>query len=163
MKKEKMDLQLYNAFDKELLDYYIKAPKVIACIFSAISIIFLLIAFCDLVFLYFFGIALIITLIFVFTYLSHTKKYGNKIAILEDELKIYSIHNVLLYSFKKDSCKQTNQIVLFDGPRASFIKKHCLIFYQDEDIGAEIEYRSYWNVKNVLIIQNPDLIVRLMK
>lgn len=85
------------------------------------------------------------------------KKYGKKIGINDNELIIYDYKNNRIQVFKVSEVKRTFIDIVFQEYHA-YIHRKCMIIYIDFEPYEGMEYRSYWNMTNVQIIQNNELI-----
>ena len=148
----------YNIFDRDMLDYYIKGPQYVSCVFSAISIVLLICSIINNVIWYLFCVSAFIAGVAVVFYFYCRNMYGYKISINENILFVYKINGKLLRTLKIDNLNVAKEIVLFRGPYNSFIKKKVLILYKYIDVYSGMEYRSYWNDVRILFIQNQELI-----
>ena len=153
---------MYNLIDKKLKDYYIKGHRYMflacLCVSLALSVlsIFYIVA---LVFLVIFAI---ITLIFFITWNINKKMYGKKLLFDNDVITIYNHNNLKIKDFKLDTLKKKNIKIAFNEyPKFSY--KSCLVLYLNIEPYENMEYRSYWNDPNIVIIQNPELIENINK
>lgn len=91
-------------------------------------------------------------------------KYNIKIAIDDNLIKVYR-KNKYQRTFNLDEFKyQIKDVVIFLSSRyQKEVVKSCLILYKDIELYDKMEYRSYWNEDNILIIQNKILIDEILK
>lgn len=153
----------YNLFEKEKTENIV-ANKVICIILFCITIILFITAFVfNPVIFYFASMSIILSFILLISYLLCRKQFGRKISISFDNKKlfVYSysnkkikeiILNEMLYSFVN---------IVFYEYRRRAVCYNCLVFHKNIELYNEMEYRSYWNDPNLLIIQNPILIKKL--
>lgn len=165
------------------LRYLIKTKKsekknilIFSLIFSIISIIFTLLVHiaCLLLLL---PILLILLIIFL-DEVAYLKKYEAQILLKDNVLCLYDYKDKLLRSFNLIECnkcflsirfsysitkKETNSVITYKD------YKKCLVFYKKtnnkiENFSEQYDFSDYnklYNNKNLLIIENPDLIEQL--
>lgn len=153
-------MDIYSVFDREILDDRIRWPYYLSCFFLTVSVVLLACSFIATAIVYLFAVILFVSLIFIAVYMSGKKMYGYKASIKDGEMHIYSINQKLLRTLDLNKVRFARKTVILvqGGVSRQEIKKECLILYGDKEISDEIEYRSYWNNKDVLIIQNQELI-----
>ena len=90
----------------------------------------------------------------------------NKVFIQDDHIEVYTYREAFLTSFYLEECKMVKTRVAFPKGTKGFSfdpLEECLVIYRaEEDIYDKMEYYSYWNEKNILIVQNPELITVLL-
>ena len=158
-----MNENQYSIFEKDIL----KDEKVGLIILNLLSFIFLIAGVCFLfidngiyVLIMFVIFAILLTLISILQYI----RYQTTVIIENEEIKVYS-NNRYIRSFKLSEINIDNKDIVIRMPsrgRKALIS-NCLIIYKDIEIYDMMEYRSYWNNKNILIIQNKHLIQALNK
>ena len=158
-----MNENQYSIFEKDIL----KDEKSILIIANLLSLIllcagvsFLFIDNGIYVLIIFVIFAVLLTLISILQYI----RYQTTIIIENEKIKVYS-NNRYIRSFELNEIKIANKEVVIRMPsrgRKALIS-NCLIIYKDIEIYDMMEYRSYWNDKNILIIQNKQLIQVLNK
>lgn len=151
-------MKTYDLIEKELKEYYIAAQKWCFIISSVILLLFVVLAF-----FYTFAQALLfvcvpISLTFYITYLTGRQRYGKTLRLSDGIVSIYDYKNNLVDEYRLDetSCCYLN--VAFDHGRPIRIYKRCLIFYKNIELYENMEYSTYWNDSELVIIQNPQLI-----
>ena len=149
----------YDLIDKELKSYYIAGHKYMFLVNSFLSLVFGIFLLFNkstgiIAFLVIFAV---IAFTFLMTWTVNKKKYGKKIDINDDELIIYDYKNNRIQVFKVSEVKGAFiDIVFHEYPR--YRHRKCMIIYIDFEPYDGMEYRSYWNMTNVQIIQNNELI-----
>ena len=156
-------MRYYTLLDKKWLNYYISGSKCAFFVFSAISIVLATLAFFNPFVIYLCFISLFVALLFLLTYFAHRKKYGRKVLIKEKMLEVCNAQQKLIYTLSLTEVMHIQQAILFSGPRSiGFTQENCLVIYRiGADVYENMEYRSYWNDKDILIVQNPKLITTL--
>ena len=149
--------------EKELVNHYIVYPKYVAWFFMIISVILLIFSLINSVLWIVFFLFLFVTVIFLMLYFFNKKVYGNKIVIEENVFQLYNMNGKLLRVISLNDMKRSKHIINFYGPRNYCNKKECLIFFQNLTLYEGMEYKSYWKDKNILIVQNPELILFLVQ
>lgn len=153
---------MYDLIEKELKNYYIIAHKYIFIICLSLSLTFGVLSIFYNVALVFLVIFAIITLIFFITWNINKKKYGKKLLYANGVITIYNHKNLKINDFKLDSLKKKYMKIAFDEcPRFSY--RNCLVLYLNIEPYENMEYRSFWNNPNIVIIQNPELIDNINK
>lgn len=149
----------YDLIDKELKTFYVTLPKYMFLVNSFISLVFGIFLLFNkstgnILFLVIFAIT---AFIFLMGWTVNKKKYGKKIGINDNELIIYDYKNNRIQVFKVSEVKRTFIDIVFQEYHA-YIHRKCMIIYIDFEPYEGMEYRSYWNMTNVQIIQNNELI-----
>ena len=153
---------MYNLIDKKLKDYYIKGHRYMFLACLCVSLVFSVLSIFYIVALVLLVIFAIITLIFFITWNINKKMYGKKLLCENDVITIYNHKNLKINDFKLDTLKKKNIKIAFNEyPKFSY--KSCLVLYLNIEPYENMEYRSYWNDKNIVIIQNPELIENINK
>ena len=157
---------MYDLIDKNLKDYYIKGHKYVFLVGVFLSLtlsilsIFYIAALISLAIIF-----LTISLIFFITWNKNKRKYGKKLSYNKDIITIYDYKNSKIKAFQIKNLKSSYLKIAFDEyPRFKY--RSCLILYIDFEPYENMEYSSYWNESNVVIIQNSqliDLIKRILK
>ena len=153
----------YSIFEKEIL----KEEKIGLIILNCISVLcfaasisFLFIDNGIYTSVTFILLSILITLISILQY----RRYQTKVIVEDNEIKV-NFNGHSSRSFKYDEIKYAIKEVVIRMPsrgRKALISK-CLIIYKDIEIYDMMEYRSYWKDKNILIIQDEQLIENLLK
>lgn len=158
-----MNKTQYSIFEEEFLKKENTYFKVSVIMFSFFFLLGIGLLFIKEVGIYLSSICLFITLIFPFVYFEYIK-YQVKIEIDEDEIKVY-LKGRYKRSFKFTEIKKDfrNVVVRINSKVTPAVISNCLIIYKDIKIYDQMEYRSYWNEEEVLIIQNKQLIEKLNK
>ena len=81
-------------------------------------------------------------------------KSGDKVYVSDQEKSYIAV----ITDIKKDF---RNVVVRINSKASPAVISNCLIIYKDIKIYDLMEYRSYWNEEEVLIIQNKQLIEKL--
>jgi len=158
-----MNENQYSIFEKDIL----KDEKVGLIILNLLSFIFLIAGVCFLfidngiyVLIMFLIFAILLSLISILQYI----RYQTTVIIENEEIKVYS-NNRYIKSFKLSEINIDNKDIVIRMPSRGrkVLISNCLIIYKDIEIYDMMEYRSYWNDKNILIIQNKQLIQALNK
>ena len=88
--------------------------------------------------------------------------YGKKLLYANGVITIYDHKNLKINDFKLDELKKKNIKIAFNEDH-KFSYKNCLVLYSNIEPYENMEYRSYWNDPNIVIIQNPELIENINK
>lgn len=148
---------MYDLIDNHLKNYYIKGTKYCFIAFLIATIVLgVLSPF------YNFAAALCIviavpTLVLLFRWRRNKTKYENKLSCNDKTVTVYTYKNQKVKEFKLDLMKSSCLKMAFDQYRG-YSYKECLVLYNDIELYENMEYSSYWNDSNMLIIQNPVLI-----
>lgn len=158
-----MNLMEYYIFEKNIL----KEEKIGLITLNIISIVFIIMGLCLMkiegsiyVLLIFSILAVLITIISLFQY----RKYPTKVILGDTEIKVFYKWKKI-HSFKYEEIKYDYKDVVVRMPsigRNSLIC-NCLIIHKNVELYNMMEYRSYWKDKNILIIQNKELIENFNK
>ena len=153
---------MYNLIDKKLKDYYIKGHRYMFLACLCVSLVLSVLSIFYIVALVFLVIFATITLIFFITWNINKKMYGKKLLCDNDVITIYNHKNLKINDFKLNTKKKKNIKIAFNEyPKFSY--KSCLVLYLNIEPYENMEYRSYWNDPNIVIIQNPELIENINK
>ena len=148
---------MYDLIEKKLKNYYIIGHKYVFIICLSLSLTLGILSVFYNVALVFLVIFAIITLVFFITWNINRKKYGKKLLYVNGVITIYNHKNLKINDFKLDALKKKYMKIAFDEcPRFSY--KNCLVLYLNIEPYENMEYRSFWNNPNIVIIQNPELI-----
>ena len=151
-------MELYNLLNKDQTEHYIVGPKYMCWIFSIITIIlFGCTIGINKKIIYISCFFLLCTFIFVWIYVFNCRVYGRKLYVNDGVLVLYSHHGKMLRTFEISEYFQQKCIVKFYYPKNVCNKIECLVLSFSPEKQEELEYRSYWNEK-MLIISNPILI-----
>lgn len=150
---------LYDLIDKELKTCYVTFPKYMFLFFSFVSFVFgILLLFNKsagiILFLVYFAIIAFAILV---AWTVNKKRFGKKISINDDEIIVYDYKSRRIQEFKIGEINKVFIDVSFDRGGWN-INRKCMIIYIDFEPYEDMEYRSYWNEANVLIIQNNETI-----
>lgn len=153
---------MYDLIDKELKNYYICGHKYMFLISLCVSIIFIILSIFYSEALIFIVIFATISVVFFATWNNNKKMYGNKLLYTNDVITIKNHKNLTIKEFKLESLKKKYIPIAFNVyPRFSY--KCCLVLYFNFEPYENMEYCSYCNDSNIVIIQNPELIDRINK
>ena len=150
-------MKMYDLIDNHLKNYYIKGTK-----YGFIAFLIATIVLGVLSPFYNFAAVLCIviavpTLVLLFKWRRNKTKYENKLSCSDKTVTVYNYKNQKVKEFKLDLMKSSCLKMAFDEyPRYSY--KECLVLYNDIELYENMEYSSFWNDSNMLIIQNPFLI-----
>ena len=90
-----------------------------------------------------------------------------KICITEDGIMLYSGLGKIIreYRYAEYSHVFHKITFIYANVNASGFDRtsECLVLYRDMELYEGMEYRDYWNDKNILIIQNPEAIAEVEK
>ena len=153
---------MYDLIDEKLKNYYIIAHKYVFIICLSLSLTFGILSVFYNVALVFLVIFAIITLIFFITWNINKKMYGKKLLYANGVITIYDHKNLKINDFKLDALKKKNIKIAFNY-YPKFCYKNCLVLYSNIEPYENMEYRSYWNDPNIVIIQNTELIDNINK
>ena len=153
---------MYDLIDEKLKNYYISGHKYMFLIGLCLSIIFIILSIFYAVALVFLVIFATISIIFFVTWKKNKKIYGNKLLYTNDVITIKSHKNLTIKEFKLESLKKKYISIAFNEyPKFSY--KCCLVLYLNIEPYENMEYCSYWNDSNIVIIQNSELIDHINK
>lgn len=153
---------MYDLIDKNLKNYYIKGHKYMFLIGLSLSLVLIILSIFYIVALVYLVICVIITSIFFITWNKNKRKYGKRLSYTNDAILIYNYKNIKINEFKMEYLKKKYIKIAFDEcPRFNF--KNCLILYLNFEPYENMEYSSYWNDSNIVIIQNSELINNIIK
>ena len=148
---------MYDLIDNHLKSYYIKARKCVFFVGIALVIIFGIFSLFYPLLIIFLPIALTIDIIFLFSWRINNRKYGNKISYDKGTLIVYNYKGLKLREFRCEAMKTAYlQIAFNEYPKHTYRK--CLVIYKDIELYENMEYDSYLNDPNIIIIQNPFII-----
>ena len=150
---------MYDLIDEKLKNYYIIGHKYVFIICLSLSLTFGILSVFYNVALVFLVIFAIITLIFFITWNINKKMYGKKLLYANGVITIYDHKNLKINDFKLDALKK--KIAFNEYPKFSY--KNCLVLYSNIEPYENMEYRSYWNDPNIVIIQNTEIIDNINK
>ena len=152
-------MEMYNLIDNELREYYIVAHKYI-CVISLI--IFVVLSIVSIINIFIFALASVfffISLLFFVTYTLNKNAYGKKLSLCNNTVCVFDHKNNKIVEFELNTINSCYLSVGFDNKNPRFVYKKCLIFYNEKiEPYDEMEYRSFKNCKDLVIIQNPNLI-----
>ena len=148
---------VYDLIDKSLKDYYIKAYKYVFIVVLVLSIALGVLSLFATFAMPLFILAVIVDLVFLFTWRRNIPKYGGKLSCGNKAITVYNHKGLKIKEFSIDITNHSYLKIAFDEyPRYSY--KKCLVFYTNIEPYEKMEYSSYWNDSNIVIIQNPSLI-----
>ncbi|MBQ8896319.1 MAG: hypothetical protein IJY88_05970 [Clostridia bacterium] len=161
-------MPLIFLFDEKTRKDYV-AIQIYGCIFMFIMSVFFLILgfywkkvmFVSVVFFISWMLSLHIAIVW-------WKRHARKISIENDGITLYTSGGKLYHKYLFSEYKSTKFIIaMLEPQRRIFDEEHylkeCLVLYRDMELYEGMEYRSYWNDKNILFIQNPEAIAEVEK
>ncbi len=154
----------YNLFDNEIL----KHKKICLIIMSIIAICLFIFALIITLTIekgfYLLIIFSILDFIILGMYYLIYRKYSIKIKINDKNLDVY-IKNKYKRTFNLQEFKFVEKdVVIFSSEEYNNkIISPCLILYRNIELYDLMEYQSYWNENEILIIQNKELIDKVLK
>ena len=90
-----------------------------------------------------------------------------KICIAKDGITLYSVFNKRIREYRYIEYSHVFHKITFiyANVNTSVFDRtsECLVLYRDMELYEGMEYRDYWNDKNILIIQNPEAIAEVEK
>lgn len=144
---ECLNLQKYLAY----FTSFVSLALLVAYIFSK-----------KFIFVFLFWFLLFEATLFIFLSILSHRMAGRKISVTDCDIELYTVNGKLIRSYPISSMSVGKEIVLFRTIRYGPIRKmECLIFYRDIELYKDMEYGEYCYDKNMLIIQNPELISKL--
>ncbi|MCI5938804.1 MAG: hypothetical protein SOU07_06235 [Bacilli bacterium] len=153
---------MYDLIDKKTQKYYILAHKYLLLIFSMLSVMLGILTIFIFILLYFFIISISLSFIFLITTEKNKRKYANRFFYNDEKIIIYNYKNKKIKEIKIELVKCQYIKVAFDEfPKFNY--KNCLIIYYDFEPYENMEYSSYWNANNIIIIQNQQSIDMIKK
>ena len=154
----------YNLFDNEIL----KHKKICLIIMSIIALCLFIFALIITLTIekgfYLLIIFSILDFIILGMYYLIYRKYSIKIKINDKNLDVY-IKNKYKRTFNLQEFKFIEKdVVIFSSEEYNNkIISPCLILYRNIELYDLMEYQSYWNENEILIIQNKELIDKVLK
>ena len=152
----------FDLISNHLKNYYIKGTRYCFIVFLIMSIV---LAFLSLFYNFVIVLSLTIAtcaLAFLFVWNRNKRKYGNKFSCDNETVVICDYKGQKVKEFKLDSMKRSYLSIAFDFAKGYSYQK-CLILYNGIEPYEKMEYSSYWNDPNIVIIQNPSLIEMIDK
>ena len=148
--------------DEELQTYYITAHKCISIISFAITVVLLILSIFYLFALVFLSaVTAFICVTFFITYRINKNKYGRKICCVGENLIICDYKGKKTSELDMSSLKKDYLQIAFDYGRPRYIYKQCLILHNNFELYERMEYSSYWNNHDLVIVQNQKAIETL--
>lgn len=148
---------MYELIDEKLKKYYINYRKCVFLIGIFLVFVLAILSFFNSIAIIFMLIMLMLDMVFLLSWLINRKKYGNKLSYYNGIITVYKYNGLKLREFKYDSMKTKFMQIAFDEyPKFSY--KKCLIIFSDMEPYENMEYRSYAQHPQFIIIQNPFLI-----
>ena len=155
----------YNLFDNEILEH----KKICLIIMSIIALCLFIFALIITLTIekgfYLLIIFSILDFIILGMYYLIYRKYSIKIKINDKNLDVY-IKNKYKRTFNLQEFKFVEKdVVIFSSEEYNNNKiiSPCLILYRNIELYDLMEYQSYWNENEILIIQNKELIDKVLK
>ena len=146
-----------NLIDRELQEYYIQAHKWVFIVFLIISVVLAGASFFSNAAMVLSVMFMLVAFVFFITWNMNKKKYGNKAYYDNGIMYIYNYKNSKIKELNIDSMKTCYLKIAFPYIRG-FTYMRCLVLYNNIELYDNMEYGSYWNEPDMLIIQNPELI-----
>ena len=112
---------------------------------------------------------IVVSLIFLIavSFLHFEFQMCRKICIAKDGITLYSVFNKRIreYRYIEYSHAFHTFTFIYANVNSSVFDRtsECLVLYRDMELYEGMEYRDYWNDKNILIIQNPEAIAEVEK
>ncbi len=98
------------------------------------------------------------------------RKHARKILIENDGITLYTSGGKLYHKYLFSEYKSAKRIIAIEEPGPVYTRcsredvyKETIVLYRDMELYEGMEYRSYWNDKNILFIQNPEAIAEVEK
>lgn len=150
-------MKFYDVIDKDLKYFPFYDWKAII----VIGIIFIASLIASLFYMYMLivaGVVFILLIVFCFSCIYVRYFYWNKVYLKDYKIFVCNYKGKLLKEVNLKKISYCFNTIGF--PRHGFYHcwKKCLLLYSDIEIYDKMEYESYWNDSNILIIQNPELI-----
>ena len=150
-------MKMYDLIDNHLKNYYIKGTKYCFVAFLIATIVLGVLS----PFYNFAAVLCIViavpALVLLFVWRRNKTKYENKLSCNDKTVIIYNYKNQKVREIKLDLMKRSYLSIAFDFAKGYSYQK-CLILHNGIEPYENMEYSSYWNDSNMLIIQNPVLI-----
>lgn len=157
-------MKYYNLIDKKIL----KENKIDFIGLGIVSVVLFMIGFIALLTIengiYVLGVFCIMDIVILLPYYFAYRKYLVKVKLNDSIIDVY-INGKYKRQFDLKSfnvIKKEVAITLKSRYRNQIISS-CLIVYRDIELYDLMEYPSYWNEDNILIIQNKELIDEILK
>lgn len=154
-----------NMFDDTMREFIILS-KVVTIIFFSVSLILLLIRlFYDTLFLIVLGsIMLFVALILLYEHLSIKASYGRSIILSNNCIQVLNYNNKILYEININFIVETKKIEVLFYKERHWEKYECIVFFMEKvELENLPEYRSYWNDRKYLFIQNRNGVEDILK
>lgn len=148
---------MYDLIDNDLRDYYIKGHKYISLVGIFLSLVLSVLSAFYTVAIVFLAMIVIISLVFLTTWSKNKKMYGNKLSLVNDVITICDYKNSKIKEISIECCR-IDYIKIAFNQYPKYAYKNCLVIYNNFEPYENMEYTSYWNEPNIVIIQNPQLI-----
>ena len=155
-------------FEKDKIFGYVKGPLIFSLLFLIASISLFVCGFFNR-YMFAFSCLLFLPSILLFvTAVRGYKRYGRKITVDEQGVTVYTAKEKAFHCYKYNEYNAKRHIIKLDyaggsNNRIESFHKECLVLYRDMELYEGMEYRDYWNDKNILIIQNPEAIAEVEK
>ena len=151
-------MNTYELIDCQLKNYYINGYKIVFIIVAIISMILAILSLFYDVALAFLIIAAPVDLIFLTTWNVNKRKYSSKLLLNDDKIIIFDYKGRKIKEWDLCLLNASYTSVAFDEyPKHNY--RRCLILYNNSaQPYKNMEYSSFWNSSDMVIIQNPSLI-----
>lgn len=157
-------MKYYNLIDKKIL----KENKIDFIGLGIVSVVLFIIGFIALLTIengiYVLGVFCIMDIVILLPYYFAYRKYLVKVKLNDSIIDVY-INGKYKRQFdlKSFNVIKKEVAITFKSRYRNQIISSCLIVYRDIELYDLMEYPSYWNEDNILIIQNKELIDEILK
>ena len=158
-----MNSSEYYIFEKNI----VKEEKIGLIILNIISILLFIIGLCLIkvesgiyLLLIFSILAALISTISLFQY----KRYSTKVILEDTKIKVfYKWNKCHIFKYEEIKLDYKDVVVRLTSRGRNNLICNCLIIHKNVELYNMMEYRSYWKDKDILIIQNKELIENLTR
>ena len=156
-------MKYYNLIDKKIL----KENKIDFIGLGIVSVVLFIIGFIALLTIengiYVLGVFCIMDIVILLPYYFAYRKYLVKVKLNDSIIDVY-INGKYKRQFdlKSFNIIKKEVAITFKSRYRNQIISSCLIVYRDIELYDLMEYPSYWNEDNILIIQNKELIDEIL-
>ena len=147
----------YDLIDSRLKDYHIKGHKYVCLISFILIIVLIFLSDLSVAIVVLLPVITLVNIVFFITYNINRRKYGKKLSFCNGIITVYDYKNHKIKELHIDTMKYRylNVAFIYERPRCY---QKCLVLYENIVLYENMEYSSYWNDSEIVIIQNPQLI-----
>lgn len=154
---------IYNLFETKILKDIKIGFIILSVVFSILCLIGIVCSFLIKNGIYVLIIFFLMGVLILLCYFSYSRKYLITVKIKENILEVYAGRKLKrAYNIKEFKYKIADVIITLKTRGQDEIISSSLILYKDIELYDLMEYPSYWNNQNILIIQNNELIKEVL-